>query len=355
MAPQRLPFTAGTLALLLGTVWWLGSVGGSVRTDLSAPSMHSVLPSLLLILGALPLFFTGMLFSAGLPWLGEPMVARDSAEKAIAQALRGPIRAQCAGAMVLGLAGLAHDPQLARVLASLGLAALAAGWGRCVLRFVRLMLNSPMVDKRHASVAAVAGALGTALMLLAAGNVAAGEVGAVRNTLSVAIWAFAGIFCAAVAHRLLTEPAGPATAAGRDGAPWLFGSMVAVLGFEGLVHWAPVPLALQAGIEALAGLGWFTLVLVWGLRHVRRQRGFSLPLLGLACLGVSMLLAATAHALQAAGLPVLDVGPAPEHLSSLGFIGSTVLAVLTRQGRGPGSRAPAQMLSARPAEPSRAA
>lgn len=342
LAPQRFAFTAGTLVLLLSTVWWLGSLGGSVPTDPSTPTLPSVLPSLLLILGVLPLFFSGILFNAGLPWLGVP-AAGDSATPASANAnanatpmgLRGPIRAQWsqwAGAMVLGLAGLAHDPHLARVLASLGLAALAAGWGRCVLRFVRLMLSSPMVDKRHASVAAVAGSLGAALMLLAAASVAAGEVGAVHDTVNMATWAFAGIFCAAVAHRLLTEKAAPGPAAGRGGAPWLFGSMVAVLGFEGLVHWAPVPLALLAGVEALAGLGWMAQAMVWSLRRVPRQREFTLLLLGLACLGVSMLWAATSHGLQAAGLPGLDFAPAPEHISGVGFMGSTLLAVLTRKG-----------------------
>lgn len=352
-SPHRLALTGGALVLLFSTVAWLGSP--------RPQALQMQMPMLLLTLGVLPLFFTGLLFTTGLAWLS----VTEAASSAAAKSLRGPIRAQWAGAMVLGLAGLAHDPALARVLSSLGLATVAAGWGRCVLRFVRLLVvsrvagtvddavNDLMDDKRHASLLAVAGALGAALMLLAAGSVAAGDLGAMHGTVNVALWAFAGIFCATVSHRLLTTQftSGPATGSGR--APWLLGSLVTVLGFQGLVHWAPVPLALQAGVEALAGLGWIALALVWALRRGLRQRWGVLPLLGLACLGAAMLWAGIAHGLQAAGQVQglsLELSLGILQACVTGFIGSTLLAAFMQRQREPaGQNARPVVRVARPA------
>ncbi|MCP5270831.1 MAG: NnrS family protein [Burkholderiaceae bacterium] len=329
-APHRLAFAAGTAVMLLVALWWAGALlaraaGGAGPAGLPASTLHA----LLMGFGFMPLFFTGFLFTAGPRWLGMPPPAMRH--------LRGPVQAQAAGALVLGLAGFAHDPALARLLAALGLAALAAGWGRAVLHFARLLLRSTATDKLHASVVTVAGALGAVLMVVAAGSVAAGDLAAVHETVRVALWAFAGVVYAAVAHRMIpffSAAAVPALDAWRP--PWLLASFVMVLGFEGFVHWAPVPLALQAAIEAAAGLGWTLLALRWGLLHSLRNRLLAMLHLGFVWLGVAMGLAAVSHGLQAAGQPGL--GLAPLHAYTMGFLGSTLVAMVTRVSAGHSGR-----------------
>jgi uncharacterized protein involved in response to NO len=330
-APHRLAFAAGTALLMLVAAWWAVTLlarqsGVAWPAGLPSTTLHA----LLMGFGFIPLFFTGFLFTAGPRWLGV-----DGPD---ARALRGPVLAQTAGALLLGLAGLAHDPALARLLAALGLAAMSAGWGRCVLRFGRLLLLSTAPDKLHASVVAVAGALGAALMALAAAQVAAGDLAGVHQTVRVGLWAFVGVVYAAVAHRMVpffSASALPELDAWRP--EWLLAGFVLVLGFEGFVVWAPVPLALQAAVEAAAGLGWTALALRWGLVHSLKNRLLAMLHVGFLWLGVAMWLAAVSHGLEAAGRPGL--GLAPLHAYTMGFLGSTLVAMVTRVSAGHSGRA----------------
>jgi uncharacterized protein involved in response to NO len=215
---------------------------------------------------------------------------------------------------------------------------MAAGWGRCVLRFGRLLVRSPAVDRLHASVVTVAGTFGALLMAVAAGSVAAGELALVHETVRVALWAFAGIVYTTVAHRMLpffSAAAVPELDAWRP--EWLLASFVLVLGFEGLVIWAPVPLAMQSAVELLAGLGWTALALRWGLLHSLKNRLLAMLHLGFVWLGLAMLLAAVSHGLEAAGRPGL--GLAPLHAYTMGFLGSTLMAMVTRVSAGHSGRA----------------
>jgi uncharacterized protein involved in response to NO len=330
-APHRLAFAAGTAVLLAASLWWAltlaaRSAGWAVPGGLPTTTVHALLMSF----GFMPLFFMGFLFTAGPRWLGlAPPPVR---------ALRGPVQAQVAGALTLLLAAFARDPLLARLLGALGVAALAAGWGRAVLQFGRLLLASHEPDKLHASVVAVAGGWGAILMAVAAGGLAAGDFGLVHETARIGLWSFAGVIYAAVAHRMLpffSASAVPALDAWRP--DLLLASFVVVLGFEGFVTWAPVPLALQAAVEAVAGLGWLALALRWGLLHSLRIRLLAMLHLGFVWLGAAMLLAAVSHGLEATGRPGLDL--APLHAYTMGFLGSTLVAMVTRVSAGHSGRA----------------
>lgn len=321
-APHRLAFAAGTSLLMLAAAWWAATLlarqaGWSMPTGLPSSTLHA----LLMGFGFMPLFFTGFLFTAGPRWLGLP--GPD------ARTLRGPVLAQTAGALLLGLAGMAHDAPLARLLAALGLAAMSAGWGRCVLRFGRLLLLSTVPDKLHASLVTVAGALGAALMALAAAQVAAGDLAGVHQTVRVGLWAFIGVVYTTVAHRMLPFFGASAVRGLAAWRPeWLLAGFVGVLGFEGLVVWAPVPLALQVAVEAVAAAGWTAMALRWALQHGLRTRLVIMLYLGFLWLGVAMGLTALSHGLQLAGLPGL--GLAPLHAYTMGFLGSTLVAMVSR-------------------------
>lgn len=330
-APHRLAFAAGTVLLMAVSAWWAFTLLGRARgwalpQALPATTLHQ----LLMGFGFMPLFFTGFLFTAGPRWLGlAPVPARS---------LRAGVQAQVAGWLVLLLAGFAADPLLARLLGGLGVAAAAAGWGRLVLRFGRMVALSPAADKQHASVVLVASALGAALMALAAGALAAGRLDWVRETVLVGLWAFAGVVYAAVAHRMIPFFTGavlPFVQAWRPG--WLLGVFTGVLAFEGFTVWAPVPAPLQAAVEAAAALLWLGLALRWGLVKSLQFRLLAMLHLGFGWLGVAMALQAADHILALAGGPSL--GLAPLHAYTMGFLGSTLVAMATRVSAGHSGRA----------------
>lgn len=294
-APHRLAFAAGTSVLMLAATWWAallmaGDAGWAAPAGLPGATVHA----LLMGFGFLPLFFTGFLFTAGPRWLGVP--APD------ARRLRGPVQAQAAGAILLLGAAFARDPLLGRVLGAIGMAAMAAGWGRSVLGFGRLIARSREPDRLHATLVWVAGAFGAALMAIAAGSLAAGRPDLVHDTVRVALFAFVGVVCVAVAHRML-----PLLDVGRPG----------------------VLLAIFVGVLAL--------VLRGGILRSLRHRLPAMLHLGFAWLGAALLLAAASHALEAAGRPGL--GLAPLHAYTMGFVGSLLLAMVTRVSAGHSGRA----------------
>lgn len=322
-APHRLAFAAGTSVLMLAATWWAallmaGDAGWAAPAGLPGATVHA----LLMGFGFLPLFFTGFLFTAGPRWLGVP--APD------ARRLRGPVQAQAAGAILLLGAAFARDPLLGRVLGAIGMAAIAAGWGRSVLGFGRLIARSREPDRLHATLVWVAGAFGAALMAIAAGSLAAGRPDLVHDTVRVALFAFVGVVCVAVAHRML-----PLLDVGRPGA--LLATFVGVMAFEGWVRWAPMPATLQAAVEGAAGVGVLALVLRGGILRGLRHRLPAMLHLGFAWLGAALLLAAASHALEAAGRPGL--GLAPLHAYTMGFVGSLLLAMVTRVSAGHSGRA----------------
>lgn len=330
-APHRLAFAAGTALLMLVSAWWaltlLGRARGWALPQALPPTTQH---QLLMGFGFMPLFFTGFLFTAGPRWLGlGPVPART---------LRAGVQAQVAGWALLLVAGFAVDPLLARLLGALGVAAAAAGWGRLVLRFGRLVLMSRAPDKQHAGVILIASALGAALMLMAAGALAAGRLDLVRGTVLVGLWAFSGVVYAAVAHRMIpffTASVLPFIDAWRPG--WLLGVFVGVMAFEGFAHWAPVPPLLQLAVEAGAALLWLHLALRWGVAKSLKFRLLAMLHLGFLWLGAAMALQATARALALWGGPSL--GLAPLHAYTMGFLGSTLVAMATRVSAGHSGRA----------------
>lgn len=330
-APHRLAFAAGTALLMLASLWWALMLLGRARGWLLPQALpSSAVHPLLMAFGFMPLFFTGFLFTAGPRWLGLPPVP--------ARSLRAGIQAQVAGWALLLLASFAADPLLARTLGAFGVAAAAAGWGRLVIRFGRLLLLSRAPDKQHASLILIAGALGAALMVLAAAALAGGRPDLVRETVLVGLWAFAGVTYAVVAHRMIpffTAAALPWLDAWRPG--WLLGCFVGVLAFEGFVVWAPVPPPLQLAVETAAALLWLGLALRWGLVQSLKIRLLAMLHLGFFWLGVALMLQAAGHALALIGGPSL--GLAPLHAYTMGFLGSMLMAMATRVSAGHSGRA----------------
>ena len=340
VAPHRMAFAAGALMLALSALWWavamLAQSGGhALRFGLPPFQAHG----LVMALGFMPFFFTGFLFTAGPKWLGRPPVAADE--------LAAPLLAQLAGWAVFLLGVHGPDPAFATVFGGTGLAAVAVGWTQVWWRFVAMLRASTVPDRTHARVIAAAGAIGALSLWAAAAGVALSEFALVRAALHAALWLFIGIVYAAVAHRMIpffSAAALPVLDAWRP--LWLLWSLVGLLAAEGVIAlseaWiGPLPSALQAlqaAVELPAGVALLVLAIRWGLLQSLRIRLLAMLHLGFVWLGLSFVLAGVSHLLAAGSEGSVHLGVAPLHAYTMGFLGSTLIAMATRVSSGHGGR-----------------
>lgn len=339
-APHRLAFAAGALMLALSATWWavamLAQSGGhALHFGMPPVQAHG----LVMALGFMPLFFSGFLFTAGPKWLQRPPVQ--------ASELIAPIVAQLSGWMVFLLAAHGPDAAFGSVLGGLGLGAAAFGWTQLWWRFVAMLRASTVDDKTHARCVAAAGAVGVVAMWCAAAGVAGADFALTRAALQGALWLFIGVTFAVVAHRMIpffSAAAVPALDAWRP--LWLLWSFVGLLVAKGACEtwlaWTgslPAPLlALQSVVELCAGLALLALALRWGLVQSLRIRLLAMLHLGFVWLGLSFVLFGVSHALEVDSDGVLSLGLAPLHAYTLGFLGSTLIAMATRVSSGHGGR-----------------
>jgi uncharacterized protein involved in response to NO len=337
-APHRLAFGAGALMLAASALWWLVAM---VARAAGVPGTWALPPvsahGLLMGFGFMPLFFAGFLFTAGPKWLDVPGPS--------ARALLGPVLAQLAGWGVFVLGVRARDPELGAVLAALGLAAAAFGWSVLAARFAGLLRASRVADQVHARCIAAAGVVGALLLWAASLAVAVGALAWLRPIALAGLWGFAGVVYVTVAHRMVpffTAAALPQLDAWRPN--WLLAVFVGAMDFEALAAvaqalWWPWPVAahaLQAAVEAAVAVLLLAQAVRWGLVQSLKLRLLAMLHLGFLWLGVAFALAALSNALVALGGQPL--GRAPLHAFTMGFLGSTLLAMATRVSCGHGGR-----------------
>ncbi|MCI1190947.1 NnrS family protein [Calidifontimicrobium sp. SYSU G02091] len=337
-APHRLAFFAGALMLAASAVWWLAAlVARTAGVDLPWSLPPAAAHGLLMGFGFMPLFFAGFLFTAGPKWLDVPAPS--------ARSLLGAVLAQLAGWTVFALGVHVRDPDLARVLGTLGLAAAALGWSSLAARFVGLLRASRVADAVHARCIAASGVAGAMLLWAAAIALALGAVAWLRPIAVAGLWGFAGVVYVTVAHRMVpffTAAALPRLDAWRP--YWLLAVFVGAMAFEALAAvaqalWWPQPAvahALQAAVEAAVAALLLGLAVRWGLVQSLKLRLLAMLHLGLVWLGVAFALAAWSNVLVALGGEPL--GRAPLHAFTMGFLGSTLLAMATRVSCGHGGR-----------------
>ncbi len=333
-APHRLGFFAAALLLAGSAVWWAW-VLFSRQAGLVLP--WAVSPSaahgLLMALGAMPLFITGFLFTAGPRWLGLPDVP--------VAILRGPV-----GLMVAGWLLVLPGFHFSAALAAIGMAAVALGWSLLARRFALLLIASRAADRLHATLITAAAAIGALSLWLAAGALAAGDVNGQRAATQIALWGFLAPLFASVSHRMIpffTISAVPALDAWRP--DWLLWVMVGVLWLElpfALLNlWGALPAAarwLQAAVEAPAALLLLWLAWRWGLVQSLKIRLLAMLHAGFLWLGIALALSALSHALMAASGGERSLGLAPTHALTMGYLGATMIAMTTRVAAGHSGR-----------------
>lgn len=335
-APHRLAFAAGVSALILIALAWAGVALANWLGRVPEPGMPLRLShGLLMSFGFMPFFFAGFLFTAGPRWLDQPAVP-------VAR-LAGPLGLQWIGVLLLLAAAMLPSWLAAGRLGAVALALMALGWGRLSLGFLRLLLASPAVDRLHARLIVGACTLGT-LAMAAASVALARQAGALAlAAANAALWGFIGIVFVTVAHRMVPffaeQRRSPETAR-----PWLLAGLLAVLAGQALLAlaapWRGAPagtaLAAQALVEAAAGLLLLARARHWARVQSLKPRMLAMLFGGFVWLGLALVLAGVSHGLEAAGAGTL--GLAPLHAYTMGFLGSTMLAMVGRVAAGHGGR-----------------
>jgi uncharacterized protein involved in response to NO len=335
-APHRLGFAAAALWFAASAGWW-AAIQAARAADLALPWAvpAPVAHGLLFALGFMPLFIVGFLFTAGPRWLQLPEVA--------APTLRRPVAALVAG-WALALVGF----HASATLAGVGVALAGAGWAAAMRRFHRLLRASPATDRLHPALVNASGAVGVVAFAGAAGGLAFGEWTAVRAATVLALWGFLAPTFATVSHRMIPffgASALPALDAWRPnallwamlGALWLQGGM-ALASLLVVGPWPAAARMAQAGIEGLAAAGLLALAWRWGLVQSLRLRLLAMLHAGFVWLGLAFALAAASHAWMAASADRSSLGLAPLHALTMGYLGATLVAMVTRVTAGHSGR-----------------
>lgn len=331
-APHRLGFFAGAVMLSASSLWWLAVLAARVLPALALPWQvsPSLAHALLMNFSFMPLFFIGFLFTAGPKWLGRPEVAAHTLLPGVMASLAGW------GVFLMGVHGAAP-------LAAIGLGAVAWGWTGFSRRFWQLLRASDAADRTHARVVAVACSMGVASMWAAVAGLALEQPGLVYGALALGLWWFLAPVYAAVLHRMIpffTANAVPVLDAWRP--KWLLWSWLVLLAVQVPLSFgvaagagaAPVEFAINAAAGAL--LIW--LALRWGLVQSLKIRLLAMLHLGFVWLGLAFVLQAMSIALVWLTGGGFDLGLAPLHAVTMGFLGSTLIAMATRVSCGHGGR-----------------
>lgn len=334
-APHRLAFAAGATMLAMTALWWALALtarhAGLVVPWAVAPAAAH---GLVMALGFMPLFVVGFAFTAGPRWLGLPEVT--------ARVLRTPLLLMLTG-WAFALLGL----HASMALAAAGLAAVALGWSAITHRFIQLLRVSRAPDKLHATLLAATAGVGVLALWVAAAALASGAETALRAATAVALWGFLAPLFVTVAHRMLpffTANVLPLQSAWRpDALLWaMLAAVLAQLPFAvAELWWWPLPAWVrwsQVAIEAPAALLLLWLAVQWGLLQSLKVRLLAMLHVGFLWLGVTFALSATSHALMAWQGPAHSLGLAPLHALTMGYLGSTLLAMATRVTAGHSGR-----------------
>ncbi|MCV2368451.1 NnrS family protein [Roseateles oligotrophus] len=316
--PHRPLFGAAAMLWPVAGLWWYLRLRGGQTTLLPAAALHG----LLMGLGVIPLFIAGFAFTTLPRWLGLP-----------AQSARG-LWAPAAGIWLAWCALLLADGlglRLVAALAALLIGLLLAGLALRLLLLCRLPAArfSPHALGLIAGLAWIGLSQMLAALAIGLDRLLLLQVAA-RLGLCLGV---AGVF--ALALQRLT----PFLHQQGRRAPALFAALLTGLaarsGLElaGLSGRRP-----SAGLAAIAAIGFAALaLLLWRdarrpeLAAARRTPLVAQLYIGYLWLGLSFALEAWAQAAAALGLgSELGLGLAPLHALSLGFMGGTLLAMVSR-------------------------
>ncbi|MDO5623636.1 MAG: NnrS family protein [Pseudomonadota bacterium] len=339
-APHRLGFFLAMVVLVMASAWWLAVQLDRATGALGlAPAVPATLThAAVMVMGFMPLFFSGFLFTAGPKWLNVPAYE--------VRTLLPALGLQALG-WGLWLAG-AHLPLGGQAVALAGLVAAAAGLGWMYGLLWRLIAASRVADQVHARAVGVGGIVGTLCLAGMALALLAGRVDVALALVRTALWGCVVVTYVSVAHRMIpffTSSALPMVEAWRPF--WVLWLMLGVAAFEVLAVWvdfaAPGPRAWLGwtvaviAVETVAGAVLLWLALVWGLVQSLKIRLLAMLHVGFVWLGLALLVSAASQGLWLVGGQAW-LGLGAVHALSMGFLGSLMLAMVTRVSCGHSGR-----------------
>lgn len=338
IAPHRLGFAAAMLVLVVASLWWLAvqvdRVSGAL--GMSYVLAPSLIHAMVMVFGFMPLFFSGFLFTAGPRWLGVPPHAPTRTAPCVLLQMAG---------WLLWLSGAHVLPALAWA----GLALVWLGMAWMVALFWQLIRASAERDRMHALTVGVGGLLGLCSLAGAALATVQGDVALALTLVRTGLWSFIVVTYVSVVHRMIpffTSNVLPMIDVWRPS--WVLWLMLGVSGFETLalwVEWWGLPPGAQLpwhllciALELAAGGVLLWLAVVWGLVQSLKIRLLAMLHVGFVWLGVALVFSALSHAtLLVTGAPLLGLGAL--HALGMGFLGSLMLAMVTRVSCGHSGRA----------------
>lgn len=336
-APHRLSFFVAMIVMVAAAVWWwleiLARAGGWRALPPVVPPVF--VHALVMTLGFMPLFFCGFLFTAGPKWLQLPEVnARDVLKPLITVTL----------GWVIALAGV----PVHHLAVAAGVALASLGWLSLAARFSRLVRKSRARDRLHAKLIASACIVGVLCMATAAIGLAQPDFMAVRMASLLGLWWFIVPVFVVVAHRMLpffSASALPALDAWRPN--WLLWALLIPVGLQGVwvitdaLGWQGQAALtwVRGACSAACGLLVLALALRWGLIQSLRIRLLAMLHLGFVWLGLAQVLDAVSVLLNALGAAdTASVHLLPLHAMTMGFLGSVIMAMVTRVSCGHSGR-----------------
>jgi uncharacterized protein involved in response to NO len=336
VAPHRLAFFLAGLLLALTALWWALVLGAQAMQLPLTPALPLPLAhGLLMSLSAMPMFMAGFLFTAGPKWLGLG-------------AVKAPTLLPALVAMLVGWATALTGFHLHTLLAAAGVGVVAIGWSALSLRLTGLVRRSLADDRLHLGLVAVACLCGASFLWLAAAALALGQLVWLRSATQMGLWWFLAPVFAVMSHRMVPffgTSALPALDAWRP--LWLLWTMLTALWLEGLISvvnlwfWPQAPLLrwLQVAAEAPMAMLLLGLAMRWAKVQNLKIRMLAMLHGGFVWLGVFFALQAASHWRMAQSGDAASLGLAPLHALTMGYLGITLFAMVTRVSSGHGGRA----------------
>jgi uncharacterized protein involved in response to NO len=335
LAPHRLAFFMGAVMLGATALWWAGMLlARSLQCPVNPVVPVSLIHALLMSLACMPLFFCGFLYTAGPKWLKQPAVSARSLLPALATLMIG---------WVIAWIGMHLQWQMA----ALGMGLVGLAWAALSVRFVRMVWCSRVRDKTHTTLASVACLMGAAVMFGLAVSLAVNATLLLRTGIQMGIWWFLAPVFVVVSHRMVPFFSASLIETLDAWRPnWVLTVMLGALLLEGLVSvvdlwWWPLPQGLrwlQVWVEAALALLMLGLALRWGFIQSLKIRLLAMLHGGFVWLGLALGLNAVSHALMASSGDTASLGLAPLHAMTMGYLGCTMFAMVTRVSSGHGGR-----------------
>ena len=310
LAPHRLYFFLGVLALLSLLTWWWANL--QFATQLPVP-LHGIL----MPLGVFPLFILGFTFTAGPRWLNVNASSHHFL-------LHG---ATYFFGLVLVLLASAFGLPPLRLS---GFALMLAAWCAVSLRWAKLVVDSKSEDKKHA-IALLIGMLGGVLSMMCAFLWACGSDLAWNAARQLSFFAFLLPIFLTVCHRMLPFFTGNVLSNYSTWRPysllatWLIGCWT--LAFAGIIGHAGV----QIIVASLLSLSFANTSWRWGLLRSFENRLLAMLHLSFAWLSIVFAL----HTVANLGY---GNGSATTHALALGFMSTMLVAFVSRVSFGHSGR-----------------